>query len=175
MTTGYYLLNPRYQDTGANRITFEFDTAAGQIRVNNDNWRETTLEGLTSLITQVGKTGRLIKFDYDDLIYITSDPTLPAPCIQFRQGNFGEGYNTYAQFNILWYSVNGTQNHITEIHWTVCRPTVLQNLNTFHPPIPPVTHCNVNPLAFTVPVRPGIVSNKQSNAIRRLTVKQTTK
>lgn len=44
------------------------------------------------------------------------------------QGDFGEGFATYACLNGRWYSVNGRKGFVSDIRWAVRREDVLRAL-----------------------------------------------
>jgi hypothetical protein len=57
---GYYLINPKHQATGANRVDFKLRFDSGpQVRVNNSGWRNITDAELKTLREKYMRDGEI--------------------------------------------------------------------------------------------------------------------
>lgn len=55
----------------------------------------------------------------------------PIQAARWAEGDFGEGYATYARVLNRWASVNGKDNMVHEIRWYVRSEAVIRALNEF--------------------------------------------
>jgi hypothetical protein len=57
---GYYILNPKYQPTGANRVDIRLRIdAAAEVSVNHAPWREASEFEVDALIRKCGCDGKI--------------------------------------------------------------------------------------------------------------------